>query len=131
MIDPVIILRARLLADAGLAAKVAGRIHLTYAPASTSFPDIVMFSISQVRKSSLAGAIYPATERVQFQCRGTSLSSASGVAQEVDRALGNASFTDQGVIFDSIVFAGKAPAFDDSTTVFRAVVDYYVNYRPA
>jgi len=91
-------LRARLVADAGVAALVAGRIYWVQAPQDDGLPRITLQIISDGRPQTFHGFQPLRSTKVQVDCRAASYSAASAIAEAVIAELATPE-TSNGIIF--------------------------------
>lgn len=124
-------LRAGLLADAGMAARVGTRVTWVRRPQASALPAVTLQVISAERDRSQAGQTGLGMVRVQADCWGATYEDAKRTAREVEHAaLALSRTTRAGVRFQTIVVDSERDGFDAGedgrTDTFRTTLDLLV-----
>jgi hypothetical protein len=120
-------LRARLLADAAVAAAVGSRVYWVQRPQSTALPAITMQTIDDPRPNHMQGFDGARTTRVQLDCWAPSFSAALTLARACIAALAEPT-TLNGKRFGPTLIDGQRDLLDDvsGTPIHRQSVDLLV-----
>lgn len=125
-------LRARLLADADVAAQVGSRISWVERPQATALPAIVLQTITDEHPQHMAGFQHFRSARVQIDVWATGHKTAFDIAESVIAALAPRA-TEDGVRFDRAFVDGRREGGEDVSGKFvhRTSIDLIVWHSPA
>lgn len=132
-------LRALLLADAGCAAVVGGRVSWGGRPQGSDLPAILLHLVAQPGEHTLDGPSGPVASRVQVDCWARSYAAAKLAGRAAERALdgfegvaGGTRF--QGIFKENARDTSEARAADGGDVVehlFRTSLDFSIRHQEA
>jgi len=120
-----------LLADAGLAALIADRLHDDVLPQKPTVPALVWQRISTPREHSHSGSSHYATPRFQFSCWAKTRLGAIQLANTLRSALD----AYQGTMGSELVYGSfsenELSGFDAETGLRRQIIDFRIDHKEA
>lgn len=127
-------LRALILADAGVAGVVGGRVSWAERPQGGALPAIVLHLISQPVEYHTQGAVALRQSRVQADCWGATYGSAKAAARALAELLSGFVGEHGATAFQGVFQANardtRDAGTDDADRFFRASIDFLVNHQP-
>ena len=120
------VLRAALLADSAVAARVGARVNWGSHPQGLSFPAFVLNVVSAASYHVLAGPSGNADGRVQVDCYARTYGAMKGLSRDVIKALDG---LQSGDVLATFHVATRDMREDEPDRLHRASLDFMVTYR--
>lgn len=124
-------IRSLLLAAPGVTSVVAQRVWLLTAAEGQPYPDIVVYEVSGAPWEGLAGAMGTSGRRITVECRSTVYKQADDLGEIALAVIGNF----YGVVGDQhieqCVLVSDVPDRDETSAVYRRIMDFRVTHRLA
>lgn len=119
-------LRARLLADAGIAALVVARVYPVVLPQAPAFPAITYEGVAETRLNTFGGPLGLAGPLMRLHAWASTYDGARDLARKVRLALDGWRGTQSGETVQAVKLQQQVDLYDDETQMHRVAMDFRV-----